>query len=189
MRKKMNALIIALLLLGAACTPAQSSWLNDIFPWAGGNVTPQEWRQVYCSNPDRAVDTLIKTIGVQQTRQLAADGIVDCTPAHWVDLGHGVKGPPILLEIRRCESGGDYSIRNPSSSAGGAYQMLKSTWRTWVGHGPYAAADPFPLNGSEAGAPYARAEHAPPHIQDRVAVAGFMVYGTAPWNASRHCWG
>ncbi len=34
-----------------------------------------------------------------------------------------------------CESGGNYSALNPSSGAGGAYQILPSTWRAYGGQG------------------------------------------------------
>ena len=34
-----------------------------------------------------------------------------------------------------CESGGNYGAVNPSSGAGGAYQILPSTWRLYGGKG------------------------------------------------------
>ena len=34
-----------------------------------------------------------------------------------------------------CESGGNYSALNPSSGAGGAYQILPSTWELYGGKG------------------------------------------------------
>ena len=34
-----------------------------------------------------------------------------------------------------CESGGNYSAVNPSSGAGGAYQILPSTWELYGGQG------------------------------------------------------
>ncbi len=37
--------------------------------------------------------------------------------------------------IVMCESGGNYGAVNPSSGAGGAYQILPSTWRLYGGHG------------------------------------------------------
>ena len=37
--------------------------------------------------------------------------------------------------IVMCESGGNYSALNPSSGAGGAYQILPSTWRAYGGEG------------------------------------------------------
>jgi peptidoglycan hydrolase CwlO-like protein len=37
--------------------------------------------------------------------------------------------------IVMCESGGNYAALNPSSGAGGAYQILPSTWRAYGGQG------------------------------------------------------
>ena len=37
--------------------------------------------------------------------------------------------------IVMCESGGNYQALNPSSGAGGAYQILPSTWRAYGGQG------------------------------------------------------
>jgi muramidase (phage lysozyme) len=34
-----------------------------------------------------------------------------------------------------CESGGNFNAVNPSSGAGGAYQILPSTWRLYGGSG------------------------------------------------------
>jgi septal ring factor EnvC (AmiA/AmiB activator) len=43
--------------------------------------------------------------------------------------------------IVMCESGGDYRALNPSSGAGGAYQILPSTWRAYGGKGlPHLAS-------------------------------------------------
>jgi muramidase (phage lysozyme) len=40
-----------------------------------------------------------------------------------------------------CESGGNYRALNPSSGAGGAYQILPSTWRAYGGRGlPHQAS-------------------------------------------------
>jgi hypothetical protein len=40
--------------------------------------------------------------------------------------------------IVMCESGGNYRALNQSSMAGGAYQIIPSTWRAYGGEGPYA---------------------------------------------------
>jgi len=43
--------------------------------------------------------------------------------------------------IVMCESGGNYSALNPSSGAGGAYQILPSTWKLYGGQGaPHEAS-------------------------------------------------
>jgi len=45
--------------------------------------------------------------------------------------------------IVMCESGGNYHAYNPSSGAGGAYQILPSTWRAYGGSGaPQNASKP-----------------------------------------------
>jgi septal ring factor EnvC (AmiA/AmiB activator) len=40
--------------------------------------------------------------------------------------------------IVMCESGGNYRALNPSSMAGGAYQIIPSTWQAYGGKGQYA---------------------------------------------------
>jgi muramidase (phage lysozyme) len=44
--------------------------------------------------------------------------------------------------IVMCESGGNFSALNPSSGAGGAYQILPSTWRLYGGSGSPQDASP-----------------------------------------------
>ncbi len=52
------------------------------------------------------------------------------------EVGRWLGGPySIPAYIVMCESGGDYSALNPSSGAGGAYQILPSTWELYGGQG------------------------------------------------------
>ncbi|HEX3734827.1 MAG TPA: transglycosylase family protein [Solirubrobacterales bacterium] len=52
------------------------------------------------------------------------------------EVGRWLGGPySIPAYIVMCESGGDYSAVNPSSGAGGAYQILPSTWELYGGQG------------------------------------------------------
>lgn len=52
------------------------------------------------------------------------------------EVGRWLGGPyAIPAYIVMCESGGDYSALNPSSGAGGAYQILPSTWELYGGKG------------------------------------------------------
>jgi septal ring factor EnvC (AmiA/AmiB activator) len=44
--------------------------------------------------------------------------------------------------IVQCESGGNFQAVNPSSGAGGAYQILPSTWELYGGEGPPQNASP-----------------------------------------------
>ena len=94
--------IIAIILLATACTPAQVGRWLDLHGIATTDA----------QNHDLA------------DRIEAPDG--------WVDLGHGSWGPAILVDIRRCESGNDYSAQNPVSSARGAWQVLRSRWASYV---------------------------------------------------------
>jgi septal ring factor EnvC (AmiA/AmiB activator) len=51
-------------------------------------------------------------------------------------VGRWLGGPyAIPTYIVMCESGGNYSALNPSSGAGGAYQILPSTWEAYGGKG------------------------------------------------------
>jgi peptidoglycan hydrolase-like protein with peptidoglycan-binding domain len=47
----------------------------------------------------------------------------------------GTSGYSIPAGIVQCESGGNYSAVNSSSGAGGAYQILPSTWQAYGGQG------------------------------------------------------
>ena len=52
------------------------------------------------------------------------------------EVGRWLGGPySIPVYIVMCESGGDYGAVNPSSGAGGAYQVLPSTWELYGGQG------------------------------------------------------
>ncbi len=57
-------------------------------------------------------------------------------------VGRWLGGPySIPTYIVMCESGGNYSALNPSSGAGGAYQILPSTWEMYGGRGaPHEAS-------------------------------------------------
>ncbi|HEX6227865.1 MAG TPA: transglycosylase family protein [Solirubrobacterales bacterium] len=57
-------------------------------------------------------------------------------------VGRWLGGPySIPAYIVMCESGGDYGALNPSSGAGGAYQILPSTWALYGGRGaPHEAS-------------------------------------------------
>ena len=78
------------------------------------------------------------------------------------EVGRWLGGPySIPTYIVMCESGGDYGAVNPSSGAGGAYQVLPSTWELYGGKGE-------PQNASKA-------------EQDRIASEIWADSGTSAW--------
>jgi septal ring factor EnvC (AmiA/AmiB activator) len=78
------------------------------------------------------------------------------------EVGRWLGGPySIPTYIVMCESGGNYSALNPSSGAGGAYQILPSTWEAYGGRG----------------APH----EAPKAEQDRIAAEIWADSGPSAW--------
>lgn len=78
------------------------------------------------------------------------------------EVGRWLGGPySIPTYIVMCESGGNYSALNPSSGAGGAYQILPSTWDLYDGQG----------------APH----EAPKAEQDRIAAEIWADSGGSAW--------
>lgn len=77
--------------------------------------------------------------------------------------------PAILLRIRHCESGDNYTSQNTKSTASGAFQIINGTWAGYGG--------------------YAHAKDAPPAVQDAKALMIYNSEGTSPWVSSEHCWG
>ena len=71
---------------------------------------------------------------VQETQRISA-AEAEQQVADWV------KGWAIPEQIVLCESGGNFDALNPSSGAGGAYQILPSTWKLYGGKGlPHEAS-------------------------------------------------
>jgi septal ring factor EnvC (AmiA/AmiB activator) len=71
---------------------------------------------------------------VQEVR--AAEARVASEAEAEEEVGRWLGGPySIPTYIVMCESGGDYGAVNPSSGAGGAYQILPSTWELYGGQG------------------------------------------------------
>ena len=98
-------------------------------------------------------------LAFQRQDGLLVDGIVG--PQTWDKL-FGITPPPTAASpaatsgapasssggytipsgIVQCESGGNYSAVNPSTGAGGAYQILPSTWQAYGGQGLPQDASP-----------------------------------------------
>jgi septal ring factor EnvC (AmiA/AmiB activator) len=78
------------------------------------------------------------------------------------EVGRWLGGPySIPTYIVMCESGGNYSALNPSSGAGGAYQILPSTWELYGGQG--------------------EPQNAPKAEQDRIAAEIWTDSGGSAW--------
>jgi septal ring factor EnvC (AmiA/AmiB activator) len=78
------------------------------------------------------------------------------------EVGRWLGGPySIPTYIVMCESGGNYSALNPSSGAGGAYQILPSTWEGYGGKG--------------------EPQNAPKAEQDRIAAEIWADSGPGAW--------
>ena len=73
-------------------------------------------------------------------------------------------GTMACIRHHESDSAGGYSAVNASSGAGGAYQALPSTWDGYGG--------------------YARAQDAPPAVQDQWAREAISASGTRPWAGS-----
>lgn len=86
--------------------------------------------------------------GPARTAPAASAATPAPTPAPPIAVAPPAQGDPtaaesaILAKIRRCESGGNYSILSPSGRYRGAYQFDVATWRSVGGSGDPAAASP-----------------------------------------------
>jgi Transglycosylase-like domain len=69
-------------------------------------------------------------VGEIEAAEAASHAEAEATVGRW--LGGPYSIPTYIV---MCESGGNYGAVNPSSGAGGAYQILPSTWRLYGGQG------------------------------------------------------
>lgn len=97
---------------------------------------------------------------VQQARAAEARAASEAEAEE--EVGRWLGGPySIPTYIVMCESGGDYGAVNPSSGAGGAYQILPSTWELYGGQG--------------------EPQNAPKEEQDRIAAEIWADSGGSAW--------
>jgi septal ring factor EnvC (AmiA/AmiB activator) len=117
------------------------------------------------SGREASLDELKANIGewvseVQEAR--AAEARLSSEAAAEEEVGRWLGGPySIPTYIVICESGGDYGAVNPSSGAGGAYQILPSTWELYRGKG--------------------EPQNAPKAEQDRIAGEIWADSGSSAW--------
>lgn len=76
---------------------------------------------------------------------------------------------PFLTCVRKRESGGNYSVVNPSGPYLGAYQFLQSTWNVTASHAGRAGLVGVPAN------------LATPYDQDEMAWTLYQWQGKGPW--------
>jgi len=91
-----------------------------------------------------------------EAARAASQATAEATVERW--LGGPYSIPTYIV---MCESGGNYSALNPSSGAGGAYQILPSTWTLYGGKG-------IPHQASKA-------------EQDRIAAEIWADSGSSAW--------
>ncbi len=125
------------------------------------------------TDADTTTETTTATTTEAPTTTAAPTTESTANPDGWVDAGHGVLVPQVLLAIRWCESRDDYQAANPASSARGAYQFLTGSWEA------YGHAERYGVS---------RAHLASNAQQDEAALLTWQRDGTRPWNASKHCW-
>ena len=97
-----------------------------------------------------------------RARREAEESEAEANAAAEEEVGRWLGGPySIPTYIVMCESGGNYSALNPSSGAGGAYQILPSTWELYGGQG--------------------EPQNAPKAEQDRIAAEIWADSGPSAW--------
>jgi hypothetical protein len=106
----------------------------------------------------------VKKIRAEEARERreAEASEAEATAGAEEEVGRWLGGPySIPTYIVMCESGGNYSAVNPSSGAGGAYQILPSTWELYGGQG--------------------EPQNAPKAEQDRIAAEIWADSGSSAW--------
>jgi septal ring factor EnvC (AmiA/AmiB activator) len=109
-------------------------------------------REASLSNLRQRIDGWVEEVEAAHATEAEAEA----------EVGRWLGGPySIPTYIVICESGGDYGAVNPSSGAGGAYQILPSTWDLYDGQG--------------------EPQNAPKAEQDRIAAEIWADSGGGAW--------
>jgi septal ring factor EnvC (AmiA/AmiB activator) len=114
--------------------------------------------QASLSDTQGQVDELEQQQAEQQQQQQSSSGSSSGSPAY---LGGPYSIPTYIV---MCESGGNYHALNSSSGAGGAYQILPSTWAAYGGEG--------------------EPQNAPKAEQDRIAAEIWADSGPSAWSCA-----
>jgi peptidoglycan hydrolase-like protein with peptidoglycan-binding domain len=110
-----------------------------------GVVGPQTWERLFGITPPKTNSSSSPTAAAPASAPSSS------TAGYTIPSG-----------IVSCESGGNYSAVNPSSGAGGAYQILPSTWHAYGGQG-------LPQDAS-------------PAEQGRIAAQIYAAQGASAWS-------
>jgi transglycosylase-like protein/putative peptidoglycan binding protein len=172
-----SAGVLATAASAADATPAESGLLHQ--GSAGSDVAKVQHALHVGATGRFSSATKRAVLGFQRGHGLMVDGIVGpqtwdalfgITPAQpstgtstsGTSSATGAGGYTVPSSVVQCESGGNYSAVNSSSGAGGAYQILPSTWQAYGGQG-------LPQN-------------APKSEQDRIAAAIYANQGSSAWS-------
>lgn len=168
MKRALKTAAIAVTLAGIAIGPP-SSYANARLDVHTASQTsdanrPHDWRQEQCRFATRDGQRGWSPDEIRATLR--------CAERKWSgDLGLGFR-------IVGCESGFHAEAQNGSSSAGGVWQVIDSTWQSWVGSAS-SLVERWSLKTEKRNG-------------RTNAVLGWRVFSpsnTGPWEASRHCWG
>jgi len=160
-------------------TKAAAAGSGETLALAALPVNSAEWLGLFADSSGDDRLSLAGTIGTTTTTAPTTTTVGWTEPAiepesAWVNAGHGVSVPDVLLRIRFCESTNNYQAAHVTSSARGAYQFLSGSW-SWYGHAARYGV--------------ATADLATPAQQDEAAVLTLKKDGTRPWKESFRCWG
>jgi hypothetical protein len=102
------------------------------------------------------IDAWVEEVAAARADEAEAEAEAEAEVGRW--LGGPYSIPTYIV---MCESGGDYSALNASSGAGGAYQIIPSTWEAYGGQG--------------------EPQNAPKAEQDRIAAEIWADSGGSAW--------
>lgn len=170
MNIKRNLIILSSLIILAlgfsACTTEQQ---HLFFVYFGDEVaktqTLEQARSEFSmDNITPEQDNILKALSVQSEERKYLEAIHARQQA--------IHNHPFLVCVRNHESAeaGLYQAQNPTSSASGAYQYLRSTWLTVSNQSGYGG--------------YASAKEAPWYVQDAVAYWHINNLGRSAWNGT-----
>jgi hypothetical protein len=120
-----------------------------------GIVGPQTWDALFHLRPAQSAAQSQGASGAPAVGSLSAGsstaGAGAAATTGSAVSGYGGAGDyTIPASIVACESGGNYSAVNPSTGAGGAYQIMPSTWAAFGGQGLPENASPAEQNAIAA---------------------------------------